>query len=125
MIQKLSNKRAQAVMGEYVLTFFIIITVMTTMTIFLKRTLQGRIRDARSEMGNIVATRAGGLYTGLITTHYEPYYVNTVATVDRDSVSMQGLRESPGFSSGIFNQVFDERTIMNSVSVTAPPQLAN
>lgn len=125
MINILSNKKAQAVMGEYVMTFFLIIAVMTTMTVFLKRTLQGRIREAKGEMRNIVATRSGGIFTGEIHTQYEPYYVNTVATVDRFSASVQRLRESPGFTSGIFSQEFDEGTVTRSRSTTTPPPRAN
>ena len=112
-------------MGEYVLTFFLIIAVMSAMTIFLKRTLHGRIRDAKEAMGDIVTTRASGQWVGNFYIEYEPYYLNSVAGVNRAMVSRQVLSASPGDSSGIFSQTFNEATRTRAVSETAPPQLAD
>jgi len=110
-------------MGEYVVTFFLIIGIMSAMTLYLKRALQGRIRDAKVAMGNIVETRAGGQWVGNFYTEYEPYFINTAATVSRTMTSGQNLRS--GASSGIFSQTFNEATSVQAVSDTAPPQLAD
>ena len=83
MFRLLKDNKAQAVMGEYVLTFFLVIGVMSAMTIYLKRALQGQIYSARDEMANMVATRASGQYTGRLYVGYEPYYLNSVSTLNR------------------------------------------
>src|SRR3989338_9576767 len=75
--------KAQAVMGEYVLVFFLAIGMATAMTIYFKRGVQARIFDARNAMLNIVVNRTAGYYTGNIQIGYEPYYGNTVSTVSR------------------------------------------
>ena len=109
-------------MGEYVLTFFIVITVMAGMSLYLKRVLQGRIRDAKQSMEDVIRTRAAGQYVRIPRFQYEPYYLNTSSVVDRDSSGVQRLSDSPGFSSGVFDQTFDESTSVRTYSNTVSPR---
>jgi len=122
MFKKLTNIKAQMVFGEYALTFFIVVSVMLGMTLYLKRTLQGRIRDAKEGMVGVVRTRAAGKYVKQAFSEYEPYYMNTVSIVDRQSSSVQRIMDSPGFSSGIFNMQTDESTQIKTYSNTASPR---
>jgi hypothetical protein len=125
MFKLLTNKKAQSVMGEYVLTFFIVVSFMTAMTIYLKRALQSYVRGGKVEMGSIVSSRTMGRYNGMTITEYEPYYLNSVAVVDRSLSSSESLAPSPGFSTGVFTKVFDESSTTQSKSETLPPLLAD
>ena len=115
--------KAQAVMGEYVLVFFLAIGMATAMTIYFKRGVQARIHDARDAMLNIVVNRTAGYYTGNIQIGYEPYYGNTVSTVVRRENTTTNLL--PGATTGIFRKTFDEVTAVETFSETAPPRGAN
>jgi len=125
MFKNISNNRAQSVMGEYVLTFFLVVAFMTSMTLYLKRALQSYVREARLEMGDVIENRTFGFYRGNIITQYEPYYINSAASVDRRLSSSDGLLPSPGFATGIYSKTFDESTTTQSRSETLPPQLAD
>jgi hypothetical protein len=94
------------------------------MTLYLKRAIQGRYRDARKAMSDVIATRAAGQYIGNFYIEYEPYYLNTTAVVSRAVGSTERLITSPGFSSGIYNKEFSEWSETRSNSTTTPPQLA-
>src|SRR6185503_530218 len=121
MFKKITNIKGQMVFGEYVLTFFIVISMMLGMTLYLKRALQAKLRDAKLGMVSVVQSRAAGQYIKQARTEYEPYYVNTSSTVDRDSSSVQRLTISPGFSSGIFDMQIDESTDIKTTSNTVSP----
>lgn len=125
MLRYLKTNRAQAVSGEYVLVFFLVVGMMTAMTVYFKRAVQARIYDARNTMLNMVLIRAKktGYYPGNLQTEYEPYYdANRVSTIVR-KVNMQ-TKLLPGASSGIFRKVSDEITAVQVESETAPPKEA-
>mgnify|MGYP007077447480 CR=1 FL=1 len=125
MLRTINNNRAQSVMGEYVLTFFLVVAFMTAMTLYLKRSLQGYVRDAKNQMGNVVENRAAGFYTGPVYTEYEPYYTNSMAAVSRSLGQTDRLAPSPGFTTGIFSKTFNERTDSQIKSDVLPPKLAD
>ena len=122
MLKILKTRRAQAVMGEYVVVIFLVITVIGAMTIFFKRAVQARIHDARDYMVGEVRERTRGQYNGDLYFEYEPYYVNTsVPQIVRDARYNKAL--SQGGTSGIFVMGTDERTdVPASISITAPPR---
>ncbi len=125
MFRYLKTNRAQAVSGEYVLVFFLVVGMMTAMTFYFKRAVQARIYDARNTMFNTVLIRAKktGYYTGNLLAEYEPYYdVNRVSTIVRKANIQTKLL--PGASSGIFRKVSDEITAAQIGSETAPPKEA-
>ena len=95
MLKSIKTNKGQAVMGEYVLTFFLVIGVMTAMTIFLKRAVQARIRDSRQYMDTVVLSETAGVYVARnYQQQYEPYYLNTVGMVSRNSTSRKVLSAS-------------------------------
>ena len=108
-------------MLEYGLLFFLVVGMITTMTIYFKRSMQARIRDARVYMFKSVQNRTAGYYSGNLYVEYEPYYANTTSTVDRGGSENVYLVPTPGLSSGIFRKVFSDTIIVNTRSETAPP----
>ena len=121
MLKILKTKRAQAVMGEYVVVIFLVVTVIGAMTIFFKRAVQARIHDARDYMVKEVRNRTKGEFDGNLYFEYEPYYVNTyVPEIVRDARYNKTL--SQGATSGVFVMDMDEKTdVPAAISVTLPP----
>lgn len=120
MLKSLRNKNAQAVMGEYVLVIFLVMAVLTAMTIYFKRAVQARIHDARDYMVSEVRVRTAGSFDGNLYKEYEPYYGNTVATVFRSMDDQTMIL--PGASSGIFQKIYNETVAVQVNSETAPPR---
>ncbi len=73
------NKKGQVVSAEYVMVFFLIITTMTSMSIYIRRALQARVFDARQTMADMVADGANVH----VTYEYEPYYTDSQTNVAR------------------------------------------
>jgi len=120
MLRHINNMRAQAVVGEYALVIFLVLGVITAMTVYFKRGIQARIHGARDYMINDVRARTAGSYGGDLYLEYEPYYTNTDATVTRNIRHTTSLL--PGASSGIFQKTIDESTSVEVSSETAPPR---
>jgi hypothetical protein len=120
MLRYLKNRRAQAVMGEYMVVIFLVLAVIVAMAIYFKRAVQARIHDARDYMVSEVRTRTRGDFNGNLYKEYEPYYSNVAALVARDADYT--TRILPGASSGIFQKIVNETTSMQSISQTAPPR---
>ena len=124
MLKGLRNNKAQAMMLEYSLIFFLVVGMITAMSLYFKRSMQARIRDARVYMFKTVQNRTAGYYDGNLYVEYEPYYTNTVAMVARSELGNSTLLPSPGKSSGIFRKLFTEETDVTTISITAPPRNA-
>ena len=137
MFKALKNCFGQIVMGEYVLTFFLLVAVIGAMTLYFQRTLQGRVHDARDYMINYVRTQTSQLdangnayYSGPLDIAYEPYYANSVSDVLQKSAKRESLEA--GATSGIYRAVgvldaFQtmEKTSAVTTSNTAPPKDAD
>ena len=119
MLRYFKTNKAQAVMGEYVLVFFVVIGMATAMTIYFKRAVQARVFEARNAMLNMVLNRTQGYYTGDVQIGYEPYYGNTISTTARRENAATELL--PGATTGIFRKTFDDVTAVQTQSQTAPP----
>ena len=80
MLQALKRKSAQGVTVEYAVTFAVVLAVITAMTVYFKRVVQGRIVGARDYMGNTIdkVFQDPTLnLTGNFSWQYEPYYTET------------------------------------------------
>ncbi len=120
MLKILKNKHAQAVSGEYVMVLFLVMGAITAMTVYFKRSVQGRIHDARNYMVTEVRGRTQGYYAGNLYLQYEPYYVKTSSNIARTSDTVTRLLG--GGSSGIFEKnILNESTVVSADSETAPP----
>ena len=107
-------------MGEYVMVIFLVLAVVTGMTIYFKRAVQARIHDTRDYMVSEVRVRTAGEFDGDLYKEYEPYYSNVTAVVARSADYT--TRMLPGASSGIFRKTINETTRVQSLSQTAPPR---
>ena len=123
MLKYLKNKKAQVVAGEYVVTFFLGVAILTAMTVYFQRALQGRMYDARESMFNVVEQRTEGYFDGNMQKEYEPYYTETDSRIESNTYSKVNLL--PGGETGIFRKEVDDTTVIRSVSETAPPKDAN
>ena len=103
-------------MGEYVFVFFIVIVAILAMTVYVQRTLQGRIYAVRNFMINEASTA----YGNEIDKEYEPYYGKVQSTTERNQVAQE--RFLPGGATGINRKRIDFQTITNSQSEQAPPK---
>jgi len=123
MLRIVKNNRAQAVVGEYVIVFFIAIGVITAMSTYFQRVVQGRIYDARDAMVSLTRNQSAGYFNGNIFFHYEPYYQNTDSETYRSLISRTSLVE--GGTSGIYRVEYDDLSRITNTSVTKPPRDAD
>jgi hypothetical protein len=124
MFKVLSDNKGQGAAVQYSLTFFFILAVVAAMTVYFKRAIQGRIRDATVYMAQTATNEYIGC--GEVTSQYEPYYADTVIDKVVGSTQSKGLLPSfnASASSGIY--VHDENTLtqMQTTSNQAPPKEA-
>lgn len=133
------NKSGQVVTSEYAIVFFLVVAMLTAMTIYFRRAIQGRMYDARNYMIKEVQERTKDQYPGACSVkpdgsrvcegglqlypEYEPYYVDTKSLVDRQSIMEDSLSE--GGTSGLYRKSYKEDvTSVQTVSDTAPPREA-
>ncbi len=83
MLNILCRKKGQGVSGEYVLVIALVSIAIIAMTTYVRRTLQGRYRDAN----RAVYIKAAGVLGNAVQAEYEPYYVNTSADTEADAKS--------------------------------------
>src|SRR5947207_1071053 len=111
MFKLLKNKKGQGMTVQYALTFFFTVAIVVGMTVYFKRAVQGRIRDATVYMVKTVRSAGGGNYI-----QYEPYYTETIANRSSDSTQRRNLYGSANFSSGVSEQIDSSRIGTKSVS---------
>lgn len=118
----IQSPKGQMVASEYVIVLFVVVAVISGMSVYFRRAVQGRIRDAHNAMINIVRTRLAGNYAGTnVFVQYEPYYQNTISDVTRVVQNTDRNLPSLPLSSGIFRKTLNETTRAGTVVVTAPP----
>ena len=120
MLRSLKNSRGQGMTVQYSLTFFFVVAVTIAITVYFKRTLQGRIRDATMYMASTVHN----VYSGNMVAQYEPYYIETTLDRSTSTDKYDQLLASFNGSSGIFRGADDSNTVISVVSNQAPPGLA-
>ena len=129
MLKALKSKQAQTIMAEYVLVFFLIVGVATVMTIYFRRAVQARIRDARVTMLDMVRARTNVFvngspaYSGPLFAEYEPYYTNSTSSIIHNDFSRSSL--TAGGSSGIYTDKPNVYTKMSTFGNTAAPKDAD
>jgi hypothetical protein len=128
----LKNRRAQTILPEYVLVFFIAVAAMVSISIYGQRALQARQRDARIHMLNVASKgcdkdcqQAAGLKSGQIPQEYEPYYGEVSSIVNRKQDEKKGILATGVGTTGIFRKVTSNSTEVTSNSVQKPPKDAN
>ena len=136
MFKRFKQRKAQANMSEYMFVFFLIITMISAMTVYFRRAVQARIFSAREYVLKDITNRVknGSPDLGsdsispvkiLIYREYEPYYMNTASRVFRDQFSEDNLiGDQPG-KTGIYKKTTDDFISVQTNSVTAPPKSAD
>ena len=124
MFKLLRNHKGQGITVQYTLTFFLVIAVIGAMTVYVRRAIQGRVRDARTYMVMTVnsvfhdpsVNALGNLYW-----EYEPYYANADVTRGTDSIERLSTPQ-PG---GVTWIDYDSSVTTNASSTQAPPRDAD
>lgn len=100
----LYNRKAQST-GEYALVFAIVLGAIVAMQTYVKRELQGRVRDGARYMTSGTPELGG-------THQYEPYYYGSDYTTARDST------RGEGYASGGATETSDETSTRGSGGYT-------
>lgn len=130
MLKLLRQNKAQAIMSEYLLIFFVTIGMISAMTIYFKRAVQARVYSARHYIINDIAARVvrSGYYSAdmlNLYTQYEPYYANTQSLVDRRISSTETIvGDAPG-KTGIYGKAMDDYTKVITNSRTSSPKFTD
>lgn len=116
MAISLRKNKGQGIAVEYVLTFFVVAAVVSGMSIYFRRTVQGRIRDAREYMVRTVQ----GEYSGTLYSQYEPYYSESTAQKEQNIRERRSLLPlSPGKELAEID--YGDMTRIRAYSITLPP----
>lgn len=119
---KFLGRRGQMIAAEYVIVLFVVVAVISGMSMYFRRAVQGRIRDAHNSVLNIVKQRVGAAYTGnQVYIQYEPYFrVQDTDNIVSNNNTYQVLPTYP-LTSGLYRSSLNEQTRINSSTVTLPP----
>ncbi len=95
MLRKLiRNKKAQNT-AEYAILIALVVAAIIAMQTYAQRALQARVRDASKFMSDTISEAGGAVGNSTVemgsTQQYEPYYLSTNYTVNRDENTTQRL----------------------------------
>ena len=94
------------------------------MTVYVRRAIQARMRDAREYSMGLIFNGVSGHYTNFgLYREYEPYYLNQVSDIRRHSQQSESLLG--GGTTGIYRKRYNDTTIMQRDSEVAPPWMAD
>ena len=119
MNRNITNRKGQAILSEYVMVFFIVMGMITFMTVYFKRAVQAGYFQAQNYMVDTVYDRADTYYIGNFYPQYVPYYTNEITDMEISTYSSEHLLG--GGSTGIYRKRQDDTTVIRRVSDTAPP----
>lgn len=120
MLSMWRNTKGQVIASEYLITFFIVASVGTAMSVYFRRAIQGRMRDAHRVMVHSVIDRTQGYYNNRVYLQYEPYYLDTETLTRREITTTDEM--AAGGSTGIFTRTHNAFVNATIVSETAPPK---
>jgi len=107
--------------------FFVVGAVISSMSVYVRRAVQGRMRDARHYMVvQVNDVYSGNIALGNLALEYNPYYLESVSYRSQDQTETRRLLGStlPTASSGIAEIEYDNITRTRTFSNTAPPRNA-
>jgi hypothetical protein len=121
MFIRLNRSRAQTT-AEYAILFAIVVGAFIAMQVYIKRGLQGRIKDVvdtRGSGGNV-----GGSTLTFNTGQYEPYYLQSNAQTDQSTneTTTMGAGASVGTTTNATTTVNRDQTTLsvNGTGGTTP-----
>jgi Flp pilus assembly pilin Flp len=113
------KSRAQST-AEYAILIGLVIAAAVAMQVYVKRTLQGRMRGAVHYLANYTAACAEGRgITMGNSTQYEPYYLSSDFEVTRGQNAQQGLTAGGAYSA---NEVSITNRASGTQGYSAPEQ---
>ena len=122
MLKALRTKKGVANFLEYTMLIVLVLTMISVMSVYFRRSIQAKYRDGRLAVYNIVKSRVGNLYTGTnFSYEYEPYYTNVTTIVTRDIRQRAEEVGVVGKSTGIFQRRYNDVIRRESVSQVLPP----
>jgi hypothetical protein len=116
MFKELQKNGGQVTMTEYLVIFFLVIGAIVSMSVYVQRALQGRMRDARQYM----ITEAAKAHQGPIHYEYEPYYGYVASNVQRAGRDVANLAGGSGTS--IFRKSTEQSVAISTYSNQAAPK---
>jgi uncharacterized protein (UPF0333 family) len=122
------NNKGQAVLSEYVMIFFVVITALMAMTAYMQRGFEARVHDARNFMINEL-TDSGVCDSNCLNAtgnrigyEYEPYYARTFSDVThRDATRIGQTTGNPAVIGAIYTKTTNEATGTVTSSSQLPP----
>ena len=111
MLKIFRDKKGQGISAEYVFLITLVSVAIVGMTIYVRRSLQARIR-----VGNrMVYGRAADAINGMVLAEYEPYYVNSSAASESNSEQTQTVTGNLAWE-----QTTNTHRNLNSLSAQRP-----
>ncbi|MCK5580876.1 MAG: hypothetical protein KAJ18_06345 [Candidatus Omnitrophica bacterium] len=125
MFKLLRNNKGQGVAVQYVLTFFLVTATVASMSVYIRRLVQGRIRDARRYMALTVNATLSNASLNILGRDaarysYEPYYMNVENRRFVDNIKTD--EHFGGLSDVVFQSDLDYTTSMRVNSFQASPR---
>lgn len=127
MLLKLQNKKAQNTM-EYAILFAVVVGALTAMQLYIRRSLQAKIRGGADAIPNAVLSQefqtSGVVVDQLLgdpaVTQYEPYYyVNGES--DLTSTTSEGIEQGTIQNAGGLRDLSGATTQQGGYQTVAPP----
>jgi len=100
MFSKL-RKRAQST-AEYAVLIALVVGAVVAMQVYVKRGIQGRIRDVVDDVSLGGTINSTGVLTG---EQYEPYYAASTGSTTQSSDSVEDLNEDGSVTRNVGSQV--------------------
>jgi hypothetical protein len=118
---KLYNKKGQSLVVEYGITFFLVLALLTSISVYVRRVLQARTRDALYFMANTVKEvhPDNGYF------QYEPYYANMISVRVEDSVETTQEFGALPIGAGIIQRDLGKNVRSMTNTWQAPPAFAD
>ena len=130
MSKQWRSHSGQSVLSEQMIIIFIVIAAIAAITVYVQRSLEARIHDARNFMVDAVANNSVCdanclLATGNIMHEYEPYYMqmatSSLQNQEQEITAAQGNAQAIG---AIYGQSDNETAQSNTVTNQLPPEWA-
>jgi hypothetical protein len=115
MLKRFRNNNGQAISAEVVVTFVLVVATLMLISTYVRRTLQGRTRDAMVHARDEGAAGLGAV----VSLQYEPYYLETNSQTNMDSTDTETIG-----SGGSFTEDRHMEKAAVSSSSQAPPKEA-
>jgi hypothetical protein len=110
MVNRLKNCKGQGMTVQYALTFALVLAVITAMSVYFKRAVQGRFVGARDFANRMISAtfRSDDHYNlfGNFALEYEPYYTERAIEIERSGTIID--RDEALGITGIQSREYDQ-----------------